>query len=157
MRRPPLLICIASACLLLFGVLNCSKPTPDTQTSEAEIKSHSRSTSYIGKPVDNRSNILAKVLEIVALDSARFYLRLQILKANTVSGFESFAKAGQEINAYPNFRRSEGQAIHISSEHNQSMLLTRNLQPGDRIMGEVYYRGGSGTESTWLLMSWKSQ
>lgn len=157
MQRLPLLIYITTACFLLSGLLNCSKPTHDTQTSGAETKTHSQSTSYTGNIADNRSSILAEVLKVVALDSARFYLRLRILETNAVSEYKSFAIAGEEINAYPNFHHSEGQTMRISSEHNQSMLRTRDLQPGDRITAEVYYRGGSGEESRWLLMGWKSQ
>lgn len=105
--------------------------------------------------MENRSQIVATVLEVTPREAPGFYLRLRINAADAMPGYASFAKIGEEINAYPNFVHQEGRAVDYADEKNKSLLQAGTLKAGDQIVAEVYYRGGQGRESTWILMSWQ--
>ncbi len=107
--------------------------------------------------MENRSQIVATVLEVTPREAPGFYLRLRIDAANAMPGYASFAKISEEINAYPNFVRQEGRAVDYADEKNKLLLQAGTLKAGDQIIAEVYYRGGQGRESVWLLMSWRQK
>jgi hypothetical protein len=147
-----------SIALLLTNIWNgCSKPANDRQMEAGEIQSRPNPGATKGGVVENRSRIQASVLEVIPVDSVRFYVRLRVIEADTIFGYQSFAQTGQEINAYPNFHRQEGQPMTYSSGHNEQMLQIRALEAGDRISAEVYFRGGSGVNNRWLLMDWQKE
>lgn len=105
--------------------------------------------------MENRSQIVATVLEVTLQEAPGFCLRLRIDTAGATPGYASFAKSGEEINVYPNFVRQEGRTVDYADEKNKPLLQAGTLKAGDQIVAEVYYRGGQGRESTWILMSWQ--
>lgn len=100
--------------------------------------------------VENRSRIMATVLEVVPSTEPKFYLRLRIESVEAMAGYENLAKAGQIIEAYPNFRREEGQELDYTTEGNKHLLEAEDLKPGDELTATVYYR-----ENSVLLMDWQ--
>jgi hypothetical protein len=132
----------------------CAKPSNTRRaTAESAQAQTALSQSGSGGGVENRSRIVATVLEVMSQEAPGFYLRLRIDSADVTPGYASFAKIGEEINAYPNFVRPEGQGINYTDEKNKSLLQARTLRADDQIIAEVYYRGGR--KNTWLLMSWQ--
>ncbi|MGH7596724.1 MAG: hypothetical protein ACREOI_10250 [bacterium] len=105
--------------------------------------------------MENRSRIVATVLEVTPREAPGFLLRLRIDASGAMPGYASFAKIGEEINAYPNFVRQEGLAINYTDEQNKALLQAGALKTGDQIIAEIYYHDGQGRENTWLLMSWQ--
>ena len=103
--------------------------------------------------VDNRSRIDATVLKIITLNEYKFYLRLQINNTEEVSGYQSFAKVDNIIDAYPNFKRKEGENIDYSTGVNKHLLQALHLKKGDKIGANIYYR----KQGVVLLLDWKKK
>jgi hypothetical protein len=142
--------------LAAYTLAGCAKPASSRRpTAESAQAQTVLSQSGGGGVMKNRSQIVATVLEVIPQETPGYCLRLRIDAAEAMSGYASFSKIGEEINAYPNFMRQEGRAIDYADERNKSLLQAGTLKAGDQISAEVYYRGGQGRESVWLLMSWQ--
>ncbi|MCG8606237.1 hypothetical protein MJD09_14790, partial [bacterium] len=122
--------------------------------SEAVSKSAQTETGESGGARENRSRVLATILEVVPQTESKFYLRMRVESTDAVAGFENVAKVGDILEAYPNFKRQEGRAINMATEENQHLLQAQNLQAGAQIIAIVYYRQ-TGAKNVVLLMDWQ--
>lgn len=107
-----------------------------------------------GAIVDNRSRVVATIVESVPLKAPNFRLRLRVEAVEPVEGYASLAQVGDVIDVYPNFVRKEGRALDPGAPENRHMAEARSLKPGDKISAVVYRRDHK-TQGSWLLMSWQ--
>jgi hypothetical protein len=142
--------------LVAMALAGCAKPSHSRRsTAESDQSQTALSPPGSGAVMENRSLIFATVLQVTPQAAPGFCLRLRIDVADPMPGYMSFAKIGEEINAYPNFVRQEGQAVNYADESNKSLLQAGTLKAGDQIIAEVYHRGWRSRENTWLLMRWR--
>lgn len=121
-----------------------------SKTVNSEITYENENKKIVIK--ENRSIVKAKVLDIVGFDENRFYLKLKILKSEDIKGYSNFASKGDEIRAYPNYVRKEGQKqIDYSLEPNNNLLLAQKLTDNDIIDATVFM---SGVNNTYMLINW---
>ena len=149
----------SSAVILLMVeafMAGCSGSSGDRQPAADGAGPALESKPGMDAVVDNRSRIVATVVEAVPLEPPRYRLQLRIEKVEAIAGYASFAEVDDEIDTYPNYLRREGQTMDYGSAENQQMLQAGGLQPYDRITAVIYYRG-AGKDKTSLLMSWNHE
>ena len=135
---------------LLVFLLGCTE-TKNRQVAQGAGQPQLEVGSNKNAVADNRSQIMATVVEVLPLDDSRFRIHLRIESVEPVEGYQSFAETGEVIDAYPNFIRREDPGVDSELNKNLHLLQAGNLKPGDRIEAKVYYRG---PENSWLLMDW---
>lgn len=85
----------------------------------------------------NASRVTGIISSLELIDSVRFSVSFQVDSSGPAGSMESFAEAGQQLVATPQFVLDGQGLIDMNNERNQKLMGVRNTKPGDVFVGKI--------------------